>query len=349
MANNVFANGMEISCKAASGKAIACMPDVCMTPPENPATPPGVPIPYPNTAMASDTTEGSKSVKISNKEIVLKDKSYFKKSSGDEAGSAAKKGVVTSTNRGKVYFTSWSMDVKVEGKNVARHLDMTTHNHSSLPGNTPPWPYVDSMSIDADGVTDDPCADEKAREEEACGGKSDPCADADCQRASKCKLVEYGGGGSPNCCDGQTGHHMIEDHWVQGAANFASAQNNAGKNAAPTVCLEGTRYTLDHGNMHMLQGLAEESYLPGGSNAGQAWNYGAGKSATLTAHESTFPDSDCSRACLSAQLDSFYGDDEERPLNPPHKQALAKNDPGDGRWLRSQAEQSLGNNAFGRG
>ena len=31
-------------------------------------------------------------------------------------------------------------------------------------------------------------------------------------------LVPYGGGGSPNCCEGQTGHHMIEDHWVQGAS-----------------------------------------------------------------------------------------------------------------------------------
>ena len=39
-------------------------PDVCFTPPQTPATPPGVPIPYPNTGMASDTTDGSSSVKI---------------------------------------------------------------------------------------------------------------------------------------------------------------------------------------------------------------------------------------------------------------------------------------------
>ena len=38
MANDVFANGREISCKKADGKSICAFPDVCMTPPENPAT-----------------------------------------------------------------------------------------------------------------------------------------------------------------------------------------------------------------------------------------------------------------------------------------------------------------------
>ena len=69
-------------------------------------------MPYPNTGYAKDTTKGSKSVKISGKEVMLKDKSYFKQSTGDEAGSAAKKGVVTGVNRGKVYSNSWSMNVK---------------------------------------------------------------------------------------------------------------------------------------------------------------------------------------------------------------------------------------------
>ncbi|MFL6607213.1 MAG: hypothetical protein ACJ8HF_03165, partial [Pseudomonas sp.] len=52
MANEVFANNMEVSCKAADGKSIACFPDVCFTPPQAPPTPLGVPIPYPNTGMA---------------------------------------------------------------------------------------------------------------------------------------------------------------------------------------------------------------------------------------------------------------------------------------------------------
>lgn len=139
MSNTVFANGREISCKTSDGRSIAAFPDVCFTPPLTPATPPGVPVPYPNTAMASNTSNGSKTVKISSKEIMLKDKSFFKTSMGDEAGSAPKKGVITSKIKGKAYFISWSMNVKVEGENVVRHMDLTTHNHAAkMPGNTPP-------------------------------------------------------------------------------------------------------------------------------------------------------------------------------------------------------------------
>jgi hypothetical protein len=56
-------------------------PDVCKTP-----SPAGeIPIPYPNTAQASDTTSGSKKVKTEGKEVMTKGASY-KKSSGDEPG-----------------------------------------------------------------------------------------------------------------------------------------------------------------------------------------------------------------------------------------------------------------------
>ena len=172
MANQVFANGMEIACKAGAGKVIAAFPDVCLTPPECPATPPGVPVPYPNTAMASDTADGSKSVKISDKEIMLKNKSCFKTSTGDEAGCAAKKGLISSKNKGKVYFVKWSMDVKIEGENVDRHFDLTTNNHGSPVANEAvPWPYVDSLTL----ASDHPCKEEKAVEETACEGVTEPC------------------------------------------------------------------------------------------------------------------------------------------------------------------------------
>lgn len=148
MANDVFANGREISCKKADGKTICEFPDVCFTPPENPATPPGVPIPYPNTAFAKDTTKGSKTVKITGQEVMLKNKSYFKTSTGDEAGCAAKKGVITSKIKGKAYFISWSMDVKFEGENVVRHLDMTTNNHASPMANgSVPQMHADEMTV----------------------------------------------------------------------------------------------------------------------------------------------------------------------------------------------------------
>ena len=171
MGNDVFANGREISCKIGDGKSIAAFPDVCMTPPENPATPPGVPVPYPNTGMAKDTTSGSKTVKITKKEVMLKNKSYFKKSTGDEAGCAAKKGVISSVNRGKVFFTSWSTDVKFEGENVVRHLDTTTHNHNPAVGNESiPWPQIDTQALPMSSK----CSGDKNKKDKACDDK-DPC------------------------------------------------------------------------------------------------------------------------------------------------------------------------------
>jgi hypothetical protein len=175
MSNNVYANNEEVACKAGMGKSICAFPDVCFTPPENPATPPGVPVPYPNTGMDSDTTDGSRTVQINGQEAMLKNKSYFKQSMGDEAGCAAKKGVVTSVNRGKVYFIAWSMDVKFEGENVVRNLDMTTHNHASPVANTPPQIFAARMAMaDIPG-----CEGQRQQVKDACGenGEKFTCPD----------------------------------------------------------------------------------------------------------------------------------------------------------------------------
>jgi len=134
----VYANGREISAQAQGCKVIADFPDTCFTPPENPATPPGVPVPYPDFGVDSDLTSGSGTVKIGGKPISQENSSYYSKCSGDEAGAAAKKGVITSTNTGKVYAQAWSSDVKVESKGVARLGDMATSNHASNAGDAPP-------------------------------------------------------------------------------------------------------------------------------------------------------------------------------------------------------------------
>src|SRR6266436_7885475 len=135
MANEVYANGREIACKAASGKTIAAFPDVCLSPPSPPAGP--VPVPYPNTSMSKDMQNGSKTVMIKDKEIMLKDQSFYKTSPlGDEAATnGLGAGVVTHVITGKTYFVAWSMDVKFEGANVDRHVDPTTSNHASMIGN----------------------------------------------------------------------------------------------------------------------------------------------------------------------------------------------------------------------
>lgn len=214
MGCEVYANGMSIACKAADGKTIAAFPDVCFTPPLTPATPPGVPIPYPNTGMASDTTEGSKTVMISGKEVMLKNKSYFKTSTGDEAGSAPKKGVVTSQIKGKVNFCAWSMDVKFEGENVPRHLDLTGHNEASEPPNAPPWPYVDTMTM----TSEHPCFDSVKKEQSACAppGASPRTDDKgvdctqDCKAARACALPMKKHDKAVCCNPDTTGDHLVE-------------------------------------------------------------------------------------------------------------------------------------------
>jgi hypothetical protein len=111
------------------------MPDVCLSPPSPPAGP--VPIPYPNFSAASDTTDGTTTVKIAGGQAGIKNKSSYKQSKGDEAATKSLgMGVVTATIQGKTYFAAWSSDVKLEGENAIRLSDLTTHNHASTPQNS---------------------------------------------------------------------------------------------------------------------------------------------------------------------------------------------------------------------
>ena len=167
MSINVFANGNAVACKAGNDKVIAAFPDVCLSPPSPPAGP--IPVPYPDSSFSKDMKKGSKSVKVKRKEAMLKDKSFYKSSPlGDEAATKSfGSGVISHVITGKTYFVAWSMDVKFEGKNVDRHLDLTTSNHAcpmaneqlTLPGletsTTPP--------IDEDELC--PCCQETAARE----------------------------------------------------------------------------------------------------------------------------------------------------------------------------------------
>ncbi len=245
MANEVYANGMEIACKAADGKSVAAFPDTCLSPPSPPAGP--MPIPYPNTAYASDTTNGSTTVMISGQEVMLKDQSTFKKSTGDEAATKSLgMGVVTHALQGEASFVAWSMDVKIEGQNVDRHLDPMLHNEQCNPANTPPMIYVDRMAA----ANIPGCETQRQQVEDACGknGENFSCPDDsalraakaqrdaapkgsaaraaankrinaafsnmtadhkanDCRKKMRCLLSPY----DPNkCCPGQTPHHLVE-------------------------------------------------------------------------------------------------------------------------------------------
>lgn len=71
----------SLSVVNSSGGIIAAFPDVCTTP--SPGGP--IPIPYPNIGMASDTSGGSKSVKVSSTTAMVKG-SVYSSSEGDEPG-----------------------------------------------------------------------------------------------------------------------------------------------------------------------------------------------------------------------------------------------------------------------
>jgi hypothetical protein len=277
MGSAVYANSMEISSKAMGGKSICEFPDVCFTPPQTPATPPGVPIPYPNTGMASDTGDGSRSVKIGDEEVMLKDRSAFKKSTGDEAGAAPKKGLINSKTQGKVYFIAWSMDVKIEGENVVRNLDMTTHNHACSPANgSVPTVHVAQTSLGK--FTN--CSGDSTKAQDSCKDSAEQCpgslskpvkaqrkgfkrknglsrtaqagaqatTDANgskCVQAMRCFLRPYKPAkGKAGCCPGQTPHHIPPKSMMKGAKGYS-------KDAALCVCLEGaSQHVGSHGENH---------------------------------------------------------------------------------------------------
>lgn len=296
MANNVFANGREISCKKAEGKSICAFPDVCFTPPDKvPPTPPGVPIPYPNTAMAKDAAKGSKKVKISGQEVMLKNKSYFKTSVGNEAGCATKKGVLTSKTKGKAYFTAWSMDVKVEGENVVRSFDLTTHNHGSFPCNTSPWPYVDEATL----------------------GNGSPCDGVD----QKYRMTPYGHGCEDEYTDdkgkvkNKTPHHVIPDRQMRANGGGKRFENYT-HYSAPCLCVTGSnQHSGEHKDYHEVVDTAEYMAHSGGGgySYAEAREKAVESASTATGREDAGkPEEEKSEetkkieACVRLQLDNFY-------------------------------------------
>ena len=126
MGSTVYANGRGVVHKKSGGMSIA-FPDVCKTP--TPAGP--VPIPYPNTGKASDTSSGTKKVKVDGQMAMVKGAKYST-SLGDEAGSVG--GVISSVTKGECEFMLYSFDVKFEGKNACRLGDMMFHNKKNIMG-----------------------------------------------------------------------------------------------------------------------------------------------------------------------------------------------------------------------
>jgi hypothetical protein len=332
----VFANGMEISSKSMSGKSLCQFPDTCWTPPQTPATPTGVPIPYPNTAMASDTSSGSTSVHIGGEEVMLKDTSFFKTSSGDEAGSAPNKGLITSTIQGKAYFIAWSMNVKFEGENVVRHLDMTTHNHGSKTA-TGLAPTVHTATQAMADLELNSCKKDLKKIKDKCKGKKADCpgmlsesvtdqrshyesqgpgasrtaqagvqaeADADanaCTKAMRCFLRPYKAkAGAAGCCPGQTPHHIPPQSMVNGKIKGYSHDD------ALCVCLEGaSQHVGSHGEAH-----AALDYLAANSGVVDSKGQCTLKEYNSLCAEATAAQCNCNKQCIEEQLNDSFQEDQ---------------------------------------
>lgn len=241
---DVYANGLEISGKAVSAKTIAAMPDVCFTPPENPATPPGVPIPYPSFGMAGDTENGTGTVFIGGKTVNIKNKSDLSKTTGTEAGCAAKKGIITSRNTGKGYFNSWSNDVKFDGEPVIRMSDLATNNHSSPGSNTVTWPHI--AKIKPSGINCEKLLNDHKIPLHKHSDKQDAC-----------------GWTKKNQNESE---HMLQNALLQnkrgGAANTIPGFGTYSAGTAPCLCMKGPAAHDDtpHGAKTRAQEvLAEES------------------------------------------------------------------------------------------
>jgi hypothetical protein len=70
-----------------------------------------------------------------------------------------------------------------------------------------------------------------------------------------------------------------------------------------------------------------EAFQDGGAKAdpskpSNGFTYGEAKRSAINAHQSVF-EPPCNEGCLESQLDGFYGEDNEKPLNlPEEKQDL---------------------------
>jgi hypothetical protein len=106
---------------ARTGGATAGAPNVCLIP-APPA--PSVPIPYPNVPASSATkTPATKLAQRSKIEWT-----HHQIKSSTDTPAAQMGGIVSNHIKGVCEFVLYSFDVKMEGKNVPRTLDLLSHN-----------------------------------------------------------------------------------------------------------------------------------------------------------------------------------------------------------------------------
>ena len=125
MSLTIIINNLTLAHKGSNGIAAATLPDVCKTP--SPGGP--VPIPYPNIARSASLAKGTKTIKVDGGNMCANKGSEYSTSTGDEPGTVG--GVKSSTNMKEAKWITYSMNVKLEGKNACRLSDKMTNNHAN--------------------------------------------------------------------------------------------------------------------------------------------------------------------------------------------------------------------------
>lgn len=210
----------------------------------------------------------------------MKDQSTFKKSTGDEAATKSLgMGVVTHTIQGEASFVAWSMDVKFEGANADRHLDMMLHNEQSNPANTATWNYCDAMVAAF-----------------AAGGK--------CENMEHLRLQQKREPCPTKNGEPQHGHHLLP------ARCFYNADPeipNYDYDMAPVICVTGR---TQHMGAHKLCHDWFDSVELGYHENGWDFTYSAASSAaTGSAGQALDPPRPLTpkeRDCVQFQQDQYY-------------------------------------------
>jgi hypothetical protein len=112
-------NRLSLVHEASGGISTATLPNVCATPDV------GL-VAYPSTAYSRDLAGGTRDVVADGGSSIAVRGSTFAVSSGDEPGTLG--GVVSRVNGAESTFLSWSLDVKIEGRNACRLTDKMLHN-----------------------------------------------------------------------------------------------------------------------------------------------------------------------------------------------------------------------------
>jgi len=83
------------------------------------------------------------------------------------------------------------------------------------------------------------------------------------------------------------------------------------------MCANKSRYHGSHGVAHGTSSVMESHFI------GKPFNYDHAKVIALQAHKDANPKAKCSKGCIEAQLDAFYGKDgRKRCETPGRKQPL---------------------------